>query len=192
MIHKGAPFPRLDETDWLILLGGPMNVDEAAEFPWLNEEKKYLRTAIDAGKVCLGLCLGGQLLAQTLGAEVRKNDHWEAGWFPIQIVGHGELMVFNFHQDVFELPPGAVRIATNKITTNQAFKFGDGVIGIQFHPESTREWVDSFVEEDPYPTGPFVQQPDELIAGYHYLEPMREWLFGLLIEMEKVAMRAKV
>lgn len=194
LLHKGDALPSIEQTDWVIILGGAMNVDDTVEFPWLKDEKRFLKEAVDAGKSCLGLCLGGQLLAQTLGGTVRKNEHWEAGWFRVALTGDGkskdDLTVFQFHQDAFTLPPGAERFATNAITANQAFKYGEHVVGIQFHPETTLEWVKSFADEDPYPTGPYVQSLKELLAGAAvHLDPMRAWFFSLLNEMEKAALQ---
>jgi GMP synthase-like glutamine amidotransferase len=190
LMHANSSLPNLRDTDWVIVLGGAMNVDDTIEFPWLIAEKAFLKSAVDEGKPCLGLCLGGQLLAQTLGGEVRKNATWEAGWFPVKFVDGSTVTVFQWHQDTFSLPHGAERLATNEITANQAFKFGEHVIGIQFHPESTREWVESFYDEDPYPTGPYVQQPKELTAGAdQHLAKMQNWFYEQLAEMEKTALR---
>ena len=82
-LYNGDSLPTVDETDWLILLGGEMNVDDTTEFPFLADEKKLIKQALDKKKTCLGLCLGGQLLAQSLGAQVRKNSEWEAGWHTV-------------------------------------------------------------------------------------------------------------
>lgn len=191
-LYQGDTLPDLANTDWVIVLGGPMNADDIANYPWLKDEKKFLNLAVLSRKPCLGLCLGGQLLSQVLGGKVQKNSHWEAGWFPVSIEGHGELMVFQFHEDTFSIPDGAKIFATNSITSNQMFKFGEHVVGIQFHPETTSHWVDSFLHESPYPTGPYVQQPQELIAGKHHIQPMRNWFFKLLDHMELVALNSRM
>jgi GMP synthase-like glutamine amidotransferase len=179
-LHKGDQLPSLSETDLLVILGGPMNVDDVVEHPWLTTEKDFLKKAIHAGKACLGLCLGGQMLAQTLGARVGKNQHWEVGWHPVKLDDGRELIVFQWHQDTFSLPPGSKRMATNAITENQAFRYGENVIGIQFHPEATKEWVKECAEEKPYPCGPFVQPQSVVLDGEIYLQEMRDWFFRVL------------
>jgi GMP synthase-like glutamine amidotransferase len=181
----GHSLPDLSETELIVILGGPMNVDDVKDHPWLRDEKLFLEGAIAAGKSCLGLCLGGQLLAQTLGAKVTKNTHWEVGWHPVQLEGGSELTVFQWHQDTFTLPNKAERIATNSITENQGFRFGRNVVGVQFHPEATTEWVVECAEEVPYPVGPHVQSGPKILEGQNFLVPMRTWFFDLLNELEK-------
>jgi GMP synthase-like glutamine amidotransferase len=179
-LHQGDTLPELHSIGLLVILGGPMNVNDVELFPWLAAEKRFLKSAIDSGAACLGLCLGGQLLAQILGARVQKNNHWEVGWHQIALEGATNLAVFQWHQDCFELPPGAERIATNTITENQAFRFGKKILGFQFHPEATAEWVKECSEDQDYPVGPFVQSPAEVMAGVQQLPAMQKWFFGVL------------
>ena len=73
-LFEDPPLPRVDAVDWLVVLGGPMNVYEEARHPWLAREKAFLRAMIDAGKPILGICLGAQLLADVLGGPVTRND----------------------------------------------------------------------------------------------------------------------
>ena len=193
-VYKGDPLPGLSDTDWLIILGGPMNVDDTHEHVWLAGEKALIKHAVEKKKPCLGLCLGGQLLAQALGGAVRKHEHWEVGWHTIILGSSPEptrqserLTVFQFHQDTFDLPPGAVRVAANKITENQAFAFGDHVVGLQFQPEATEEWVKECSEEKDYPSGPHVQTPEQLMEGVVFITPMKKWFFTLLDRMESIA-----
>lgn len=189
-LYEGQPLPTLSEFDWLVVLGGAMNVDETEKHPWLVEEKRLIRTALDERKTCLGLCLGGQLLAQCMGAQVKKNTLMEVGWHPIQLGTHLDsdqrLMVFQWHEDAFDLPEGAIRVATNRTTENQGFFFGDHAVGLQFHPEASEEWVRACSEEQPYPTGSHVQSPELLIEGLVFLTPMKKWFFDLLSRMESM------
>jgi len=190
-LFEGESLPSLSETDWLIILGGPMNVDEVDQHPWLGEEKEFLRHAIAEGKTCLGLCLGGQLLAQALGATVRKNESWEAGWHTVQIgsnqIGSDfRLTVFQWHQDTFALPEGATRVATNRNCENQAFAYGDHVVGLQFHPEATEDWVRECLEDKEQPSGPHAQKPEQMLENIIFIHPMRKWFFELLDRMESV------
>ena len=81
--HAGDPLPSRDAFDWLIILGGPMNIYEYLRYPWLQDEKTFIKNAIESGKIVLGLCLGAQLIADVLGAKIYQNVHREIGWFPI-------------------------------------------------------------------------------------------------------------
>jgi GMP synthase (glutamine-hydrolysing) len=193
LLHKGDPLPPIEETDWVIALGGEMGVDETEAYPWLIAEKEFLKKALDKKKTCLGICLGGQLLAQTLGAAVKPNNRWEIGWHVVHFGNQAEtatkLTVFQWHQDMFDLPTGAVRVATNSITENQAFAFGDSVIGLQFHPEATENWVKEYVESKTLPEGSHVQKIDHMIEGIVFVHPMRRWFFELLEHMENITAR---
>lgn len=191
-LHKGDSLPKLSDTDWVIVLGGGMNVDDTTEHPFLSTEKGFLKEALAAKKTCLGLCLGGQMLAQVLGGKVKKHDHWEVGWHGVHLGSGPEsrMMVFQWHQDTFELPQSASLVASNSITPNQAFAFGDNVIGIQFHPEATEEWVRECVADTNYPTGPHVQVAEQVLEGLVFLTPMKKWFFTLLDRMELMTNKA--
>jgi GMP synthase (glutamine-hydrolysing) len=185
-LHRGEDLPDLVKTDFIIILGGPMNVDDETIHPWLRAEKEILKSAIAKGLPCLGLCLGGQLLAQALGGSVSPNKHWEIGWKTIEFSNQKPpLQVFQFHQDQFSLPPGAERLATNEITLNQAFSFSDHVIGTQFHPESTAEWVRYCATDKVRPaSGPYVDSTEAMISGLTHLPAMTAWFFELLTRLE--------
>lgn len=139
-------FPRPDEIDLLIAMGGPMSVNDERELPWLVEEKRFVRECIAAGTPVLGVCLGAQLIASALGAKVYPNREKEIGWFPVQTVAPGQdtafrfppsIDVFHWHGETFDLPAGAVRLARSEGCEHQAFQIGRSVIGLQFHLETT-------------------------------------------------------
>ncbi|MES2854671.1 MAG: type 1 glutamine amidotransferase [Bdellovibrionota bacterium] len=192
-LFTGEALPKLEETDWLIILGGRMGVSDVADYPWINDVKALLKDSIRAQKTGLGICLGAQLYAEALGGKVRRNDHWEVGWHPVQIGAPNSSMntlkVFQHHQDTFDLPPSAVRIATNEIARNQGFAMGDRVVALQFHPEATPEWIQHECNDPDYPTGPHVQSPTEILSDTDSMAPMRKWFFTLLDRLEVVAAR---
>lgn len=141
-----AELPDLKAIDLLVVLGGPMSVNDEDEFSWLPKEKRFIRNVIEAGKPVLGVCLGAQLIACAMGARVFTNPVKEIGWFPVQgVPSTGEtnfqfpasVEVFHWHGETFDLPPGVVRLATSDGCKNQAFQLGQSVIGLQFHLETT-------------------------------------------------------
>jgi GMP synthase-like glutamine amidotransferase len=151
------PDPRL--VDLLIVMGGPMSVNDEMEFPWLLTEKRFIRECIEAGKRVLGVCLGAQLIASALGARVYPNRFKEIGWFPVKGLAPAggafsfppSLEVFHWHGETFDLPAGAVHIARSEGCENQAFQIERSVVGLQFHlettPESLRAMVSHFKSE---------------------------------------------
>lgn len=146
--------PDPGDVDFLIVMGGPMSVNDESDFPWLVEEKQFVRRCVDSGKPVLGVCLGAQLIASSMGARVYPNREKEIGWFPIEGIRPSDheafrfpssLDVFHWHGETFDLPSGARHLARSIACENQAFQIGTSVIGIQFHlettPESVREMV---------------------------------------------------
>lgn len=138
--------PDVDGIDLLIVMGGPMSVNDENQFPWLVKEKEFVRGVITQGKPVLGVCLGAQLIASAMGAQVYPNRLKEIGWFPVQGVPARDGSVFSFppsleafhwHGETFDLPAGAVRIARSEGCENQGFQLGSLVIGLQFHLETT-------------------------------------------------------
>ena len=145
LFEKDFTFPSIDDFDALIILGGPMSVYDNDK-PWLQEEKEYIKKAIFANKKILGLCLGGQLIAEVLGGKVAAHTHKEIGIFPIQVKNNESAKkVFaglnnNFfslcwHSDRFEIPQGAIHLASSLACDNQAFLYKDRVLALQFHLE---------------------------------------------------------
>lgn len=152
--YNSTTLPALGAFDLLIILGGPMSVNDEERFPWLRSEKQFIRDAVKAGKAILGICLGAQLIASALGESVYPNRRKEIGWFPVEGVTQqeqftfqfpAELEVFHWHGETFELPDNSVLLARSNACENQAFQLGKSVIGLQFHLESTQETVQSII-----------------------------------------------
>jgi len=168
-------FPGPDEFDALVILGGPMGVCDAPQTPWMQAEQDLLRRAVAAGRGVLGICLGGQLLASALGAEVRRHVWPEIGWSRLEPTAAGResvlapffepaVRVMQWHYDTFDLPEGSELLCSSEACRNQAFRLGSRVIGLQFHPEMTFEEVATVVERDgPVPGGRHVQPVDEIL-----------------------------
>ncbi len=148
--------PSLDGYAGLIVLGGPMNVDQVDEYPNLATEVELLREACARGMQVLGICLGAQLLAKALGARVFKARETEIGWYDLQVTPAGaedELLgefapvqrIFQWHGDRFDLPEETVHLASSERCTNQAFRYKDHAYGFQFHLEVNQPLIDRWL-----------------------------------------------
>lgn len=148
--------------DAILVLGGPMNVYEEDQHPFLGPETDLIRRAMEREIPVLGICLGSQLIARACGAAVRRGPRKEIGWHPVTLApGAGEdplfrhlagvPKVFQWHGDTFDLPEGAVRLASSDLYPNQAFRVRSRTYGLQFHLEVTldmiREWVAAYADE---------------------------------------------
>ncbi len=170
-------FPPAAELGMLVVMGGPMDADDEIASPWLSAEKAYVREAIDAGLPVLGVCLGAQILAEVLGGTVRRAEQPEIGWFPVGLTPHGcgePLFAFwpaaftagHWHFDTFDLPDGVHPVLSSDRTENQAFVWGDRVVGLQFHLEWTPEALSELAAAtaDDLPRGAFVTDTETMIA----------------------------
>jgi len=150
------------EINWrevcgLVVLGGPMNADEVTAFPYLSWERDWLGEAIRREIPVLGICLGAQLLARSLGARVYPNPVREIGWYKVTLTPACEndslfagatspATVFEWHGDTFDLPSGAVLLATGADCRHQAFRYGENAWGLQFHIEVTPQLIGTWMQ----------------------------------------------
>ncbi len=167
-----SSLPAIHGLDLVVAMGGPMSVNDESEFAWLRSEKEFIREAVQQGVAVLGVCLGAQLIAASLGAKVYKNLQKEIGWFPVEGILNGgnyfnfpqTATVFHWHGETFDLPAGAVRLAKSGACENQSFQVGNNVIAMQFHLETTSESVQALVEHcsDELVPASFIQTEDQL------------------------------
>ena len=176
-LFAGDALPELDAFDRLVVMGGPMGVGDEDQYPWLGAEKALIRSAIDAGRSLVGVCLGAQLIAEALGAPVTRNPHQEIGWFPIRLTeaarAHplckdlpAEQQVLHWHGDTFALPPGALHLAESDACSQQGFLVDGRILGLQFHLEMTPtslRTLCSYCADELVPDT-FVQSADEMLA----------------------------
>ena len=155
--YEHYKLPEINDVDWLIVMGGPMGVYDEAEYPWLAEEKAFIRKAIDGGKTVIGICLGSQLIVEVLGAKVYPNKQKEIGWYDIKLSESAKELplfknfeeqfpVFHWHGDTYDLPLGSVQLFSSEVCDNQAFLYKEKVLGLQFHFEVTDQSLKSMVE----------------------------------------------
>lgn len=141
----------------LLILGGPMGAYEEDRYPYLLRVEELIREGVEKAIPILGVCLGGQLIARALQAEVKPNAAREIGWYPIFLTPPGKasplfagfpdtFFVFQWHGDTFELPQGAVLLATGETCRNQAFLYGECALALQFHPEVTPDMIFSWTK----------------------------------------------
>ncbi|WP_456370428.1 type 1 glutamine amidotransferase [Thermodesulfatator atlanticus] len=195
-VFLDEPFPSALDFDFLVLMGGPMSVHDEDQFPWLSEEKTFLKNILgeDEERIkIMGICLGAQLIAEALGAEVYPNRYKEIGWFPIELTEAGKahrlfrdwpspFNVFHWHGETFSLPQEATHIAYSEACENQAFLYKDRILALQFHLEVTPDLVAGLIEnsaEDIVP-GPYVQDPEAIKGQPELYELCHEMLFKLL------------
>jgi GMP synthase (glutamine-hydrolysing) len=169
-LDEGGDLPDWHEVDLVLAMGGPMSVHDEAEHPWLAGEKRWIAAAVQAGVPYLGVCLGAQLLAGSLGAEVRTGDTPEVGVLPVEVTGPGrddpvfgvlggQFPALQWHGDTFAIPGGAVHLGRSAAYPNQAFRFGGAAYGVQFHVEVT----DSMLAE--WRLVPAYQRSAEAVLG---------------------------
>ncbi len=149
----GHPLPAHEEVAGAVVMGGPMNVDEVERFPALAAEREWLAAAVERRMPVLGICLGAQLLARALGAEVRAGEGPEIGFAPVEVGDPGDPLlgglapsaeVLHWHGDVFDLPEGAQHLASSERTECQAFRVGNAW-GVLFHPEADLALVEAWL-----------------------------------------------
>ena len=190
--------PRMKSFNWLIILGGIMDTHEEDKYPWLVEEKKFIKDAINQKKIVLGICFGAQLIAEALGAKVYKNKYKEIGWHKVNLTEDGNkspvfiafpdrFPVFQWHDYIFDLPPGAVRTAENEACANQAFVYKERVIGVQFHLEFSEECIRTLVREygDKITEGKYIQPKEEILTERRLIGEIDELKNLLLKNIEK-------
>lgn len=148
--------PTLDGYHGLVILGGPMSVRDTEAYPHLRTEVALIEQALEREMPMLGICLGAQLIAQTLGAEVRQNRYKEIGWYDVAPTDEGREdpmfahfrgveRIFQWHGDTFDIPRGARHLATSAACANQAYRYGERVYGLQFHLEVDEAMIDRWL-----------------------------------------------
>lgn len=194
-LYRGEKLPPAADFNWLVVMGGPMNIYEHRFHPWLREEKLLIDKAIRAGKTVLGVCLGAQLIADVLGAKVYQNMEKEIGWLPVKLHDGAEQVfpgtpaeftAFHWHGDTFSPPPGAMCLASSAGCAQQAFSHGNRIVGLQFHIETAPAGVAALVENcgNELTAGKYIQSASEIIGNRAHFAANQEILAKLLEQLE--------
>lgn len=186
-------FPADTDFDLLVIMGGPMNIYEDEQYPWLKQEKAFIKKVINSDKFVLGICLGAQLLADVLGAKVYKNDFSEIGWFPVEVDNEAlkvpvmsgfssEIQAFHWHGDTFDIPQDSIRLGSTEGCKNQGFIYKDRVIGLQFHLEITEENAVSLIRNcsEDMAASMYVQKQQEILSAKSNFEQIHQSLVNLM------------
>jgi GMP synthase (glutamine-hydrolysing) len=194
--------PNVDRYQGLIVLGGPMNVDEQARHPHLGTELRAIEAALRQGKPVLGICLGAQLLAHVLGAPVTRHVQQEIGWYELETTeaGRGDAVigslgerapVFQWHGRTYGLPTGAVQLARTATCEQQAFRFGETAYGFQFHLEADTKMIERWLRTPAYrdelATAALPQDPTQIRAAtperMATMQPLAETVFNGFLDL---------
>ena len=199
LIPERARFPATKDFDWLIVLGGPMSVNEENEFPWIKPEMELVDKAIKEGKIVIGICFGAQLIAKVLGAKVSLNRLKEIGWLPVQLTNKvkesdlftafpEEFKAFQWHTETFDIPYNAVPFAKSTGCANQGFIYKDRVVGVQFHLEVISSTVLEMIENNrtDLDKGKYVQSETEIITGIPNSKDCNDLMEELLNRLEDI------
>lgn len=198
-IYSGEPLPAIENTDWLIVMGGPMSVHDTGIFPWLAGEKKFISRAIASGKIVIGICLGAQLVAEVLGGRVRRNEFREIGWYPVSRSGTGTgskltamfadaETVFHWHGDTFEIPDGASHEFASEACRNQCFVYNEKVLALQFHIEVTGSLLEGMIlnGKEELVAGKYIQESKELLDGAVNIKRNNDLMYSILDELDRL------
>lgn len=192
-LYADEVLPETENIDWLIIMGGPMSVHDIEEFPWLSDEKSFIKDAINQDKVVIGICLGSQLIAEVLGSKVYNNSFKEIGWFPVTKISKGDDLsllrgfdksetVFHWHGDTFDIPEGAVHGFTSEGCNNQCFIYNNKIIGLQFHVEVTESLLENMIinGNDEIIPDKYIQGMDQIREGGCSIKRNNELMLSIL------------
>jgi GMP synthase-like glutamine amidotransferase len=188
------------EIDWLVVMGGPMGVFDEAAYPWLAEEKSFIRNAIQNGKTVIGICLGSQLIAGVLGAGVYPNHQKEIGWYDVNLTESAikhplfnnfedKFTVFHWHGDTFDIPEGSIHILSSNTCSNQAFLFNKKVLGLQFHFEVTAQTLNEMIDNgrDELIENTTIQPAEQILKHTGFIESNNLKMFKILDHFENIS-----
>lgn len=185
-LSKDGDIPDAEGFDSLVLMGGPMSVNEDGIYPYIKKEERLVLDFIAKDKSIVGICLGAQIMAKALGAKVYKGAGKEIGWYDIELTENGlrdplmrklamhphagdlwrKFKVFHWHGETFDIPEGAVRLASSGLYPNQAFRYGSRAYAFQFHIEVKKNMVYDWLKDEDIDTGKLNSDTEKLYDIY--------------------------
>ncbi|HCN24448.1 MAG TPA: amidotransferase, partial [Candidatus Marinimicrobia bacterium] len=196
-LYLNEPLPQLHDFDWLIVMGGPMEVSDKLHYPWMSKEKSLIKSSIESGKIVLGICLGAQFIADALGSKVYKNSYREIGWFPINVAKQLDntifqgifpqgIEVFHWHGETFGIPASGILVASSEACQNQGFIVENRIVGLQFHLETTLGSAKALIENcrNELDGSKFVQNEKDILEKEKRFLPINKLMIAVLKRLE--------
>lgn len=181
-IFKNRKLPSMEEFDLLLIMGGSMSANDIDKYDWLSYELNFIKDVIEEGKPILGICLGAQLIARSLGSKVYQSKSPEIGWFPILFEKKDlptefkkcipdYMTTFHWHGETFDIPKNSKGFAHSADTPNQGFIYSDRVIALQFHTEVSEESVQEFINNlgSDIHESRYIQPEQKIIEGMSHI-----------------------
>lgn len=176
-LYRGDPLPEPEDVSALIVLGGSMGANDDDSHPFLAGLKSFIVRAVEGGIPFLGICLGGQLLAEVTGGRVVSGRWEEVGTLPVALSPQGledrlfrgvaeDFVSFHWHHDSFDLPDEGVLLASSAACPHHAFRVGACAWGLQFHPEVTEGIIRDWCALD----GTMSSRTEETVAAFRLHE----------------------
>jgi GMP synthase (glutamine-hydrolysing) len=177
-LFTGEAIPGAENLQGVLIMGGPMNVYEESAYPFLAEEDRFLKQCLRNAIPVLGVCLGAQLIAKAAGAKITKAPAKELGWYEVRLTDAGlydpllagfakNFSVFQFHEDTFDIPPGAVHILDAPGCLHQGYRIGNNIYGLQFHLEATQEMIVEWVADQGAHKTKIIEDTEQKIGLCH-------------------------
>jgi len=197
-LWAGDRLPSPARVRMLLVMGGPMGVYDEGTVDWLTPEKQFISQVIQNGCPAIGICLGAQLIAEVVGAEVYRNPQKEIGWFPVESVETApppfstvfprEMNVLHWHGDTFDVPPGGILLGSSKACVNQAYMVEDRILGLQYHLEMTPAGLHDIVSNCRHELvrGAWIQTEQQIIQNSAYLQQCNVIMERILNAFENI------
>lgn len=202
---ENAIYPDPSEFDLLIIMGGLMSVYQEDDYPWLKQEKQFVKKTMLSGKAIYGICFGAQMLAEILGTRVFGNEFREIGWHKVRSLDvlqdddslfrlPDEFMALQWHGDTFNLPEGARRLFESEACSEQGFVYGENILAVQFHPEVDRIFLDNLIFNcsSDLTDAPYIQSENEILNRDDLLVSSSFLMFTILDWFEDVIKRENI
>lgn len=184
-LSRGDVIPETDNFNTLIIMGGPMSVND--DIDYIRREVDLVKDFIANGKKVFGVCLGAQIMAKALGAKIYVGPQKEIGWYDIELTEEGlkdqfmrslaihpevgdlwkRFKVFHWHGETFDIPHGAVRLASSSLYPNQAFRYGNNAYAFQFHIEVSKGMIYDWFKNEPIDLNKLKEETEEFYDIYN-------------------------